>query len=215
MLGVPVGTRRSLEMLLNSDRTRPVDALDVAGRLFFLNASAGLSSFSVSDLRTTEKSYFKLLAYVFAVVRSMRKARTRRFTLTFDDRTVSIDAAELFVDNAGALGMPRYRTSDAQMDDGVAEICYVSKGTFVELVNAVLDVFLVRKERHSLRRIASASSITIDCDERIPVQADGDAVTCTPATIKVVPDAARFVVPVAYAPPTAAIAPLFSTRSPW
>lgn len=195
MLGVPPGARRSLEMLLNSDRTRVVDALEVEGRLFFLNASAGLSSFSISDLRTTEKSYFKLLAYVFAVLRSMRKARTRRFMLTFDGHSVSIDAAEIFVDNAGALGMPRYRTSDAQMDDGLAEICYVGKGTPVELAKAVLDVLLVRKERQSLRRIASAGSITIECGESIPVQADGDAVTQTPTTIRVVPEAVRFVVP--------------------
>jgi diacylglycerol kinase family enzyme len=195
LLGIPLGARRSLELLLGPHRVRNIDALDIAGRLFFLNASAGLSSFSISDLRTEEKTYLKLLAYVATVVRSMRKAKTRRFHLTIDGCPQEVDAAELFVDNAGALWMPRLRTSDAQLDDGRAEICYVNKGTPPELGNAVLDVLLVRKKRLSIRFIASAKTITVDCAEQIPVQADGDAIGSTPVDIRVVPAAASFIVP--------------------
>lgn len=194
MLRIPVTTRRAFELLLSSEHSRPIDALDIGGRLFFLNASAGLSSFSISDLRTIEKSYLKLLAYVLAVARSMRKARTRNFRVTADGEEHFIQAAELFVDNAGALWMPRYRTSDAQLDDGAAQVCYVRKGTHAELLNAVLDVLLVRKKRHSIRHVASAVSISIDCDDIIPVQADGDAIASTPVTISVVSAAARFIV---------------------
>lgn len=195
LLGIPLRTGRALDVLLTSQSSRCVDALAVGNRLFFLNASAGLSSFSITDLRTVEKSYFKLLAYVFAVVRSMRKARTRRFSVTIDGSPLCIEASELFVDNAGALWTPRYRTSDARLDDGRAEVCYVSKATPRELGNAVLDVLLVRKRRASLRRVASAQTVSIDCEESIPVQADGDAVAFTPVDICVVPGAVRFIVP--------------------
>ncbi|MBE9505601.1 MAG: hypothetical protein IMY84_02190 [Chloroflexi bacterium] len=194
MLRIPLATRRAFELLLSSGHSRPIDALDIGGRLFFLNASAGLSSFSISDLRTIEKSYLKLLAYVLAVARSMRKARTRNFRVMIDGEERFIQAAELFVDNAGALWMPRYRTSDAQLDDGTAEVCYVEKGTPLDLLNAVLDVLLVRKKRHSIRHVSSAVSVSIDCDDIIPVQADGDAITSTPVSISVVPAAARFIV---------------------
>ena len=194
MLRIPITTRRAFELLLSSEYSRPVDALDIADRLFFLNASAGLSSFSMSDLRTIEKSYLKLLAYVLAVIRSMRKARTRSFRVTVDGEERFIQAAELFVDNAGALWMPRYRTSDAQLDDGTAEVCYVEKGTPVELLNAVLDVLLVRKRRHSIRHVARGVNVYIDCDDIIPVQADGDAIAFTPVSISVMPAAARFIV---------------------
>jgi len=197
LLGIPLGARRSLEFLLGPHRVRDIDALDISGRLFFLNASAGLSSFSISDLRTEEKTYLKLLAYVVAVVRSMRKAKTRRFHLTIDGCLCEVEAAELFVDNSGALWLPRLRTSNAQLDDGSASVCYVNKGTPPELGNALLDVLLVRKKRHSIRFIASAKSITVDCAERIPVQADGDAIGYTPVDIQVVPAAASFLVPLA------------------
>jgi diacylglycerol kinase family enzyme len=195
LLGIPLGTHRALEMLLTSRQTRRIDALGSGERLFFLNASAGLSSFSISDLRTAEKSYFKLLAYVFAVTRSMRKAKTRRFHVEIDGQPQDIEAAELFIDNAGALWMPRYRTSDARLDDGLAEVCYVQKATPRELGNAVLDVLLVRKHRVALRRVASARVATIDCEEPIPVQADGDAVAFTPVELRVIPAAVCFIVP--------------------
>lgn len=195
LLHIPQGARRSLELLLSSHRTRAADALDINGNLYFLNASVGLSSFSISDLRTVEKSYFKLLAYVFAVIRSMRKAKTRRFTVTADGETFTIDAAEILVDNAGAMWMPRYRTSDAQIDDGKADICYVRKGTPPELGNAILDVLLVRKKRHSIQFITSARAVSLNCAERMPVQADGDAIGYTPVDITVIPKATLFIVP--------------------
>jgi diacylglycerol kinase (ATP) len=195
LLGIPLGARKSLDLLLESDRIRAVDALDIDGRLYFLNASAGLSSFSISDLRTAEKTYLKMLAYVMAVVRSMRKAKVRTFHLSIDGESHTVEAAELFVDNAGALWMPHLRTSDAQLDDGLAEICYVNKGTPPELGNAILDVVLVRKKRHSIRYIGSGREISVDCAEEIPVQADGDAIGQTPVAISVSPAAVTFIVP--------------------
>jgi len=195
LLNIPLGARRSLELLLVSNRVRRIDALEVEGKLYFLNASAGLSSFSIFDLRTEEKSYLKRLAYVLAVIRSMRKAKTRRFTITVDGHETIIEAAELFVDNAGALWMPQLRTSGARLDDGQADVCYVHRGTPPELGNAILDVVLARKRRQSIRFAARVDSVTVDCAERIPVQADGDVIGYTPVNIRVVPAEVRFLVP--------------------
>jgi diacylglycerol kinase family enzyme len=90
--------------------------------------------------------------------------------------------------------MPRVRTSSAQLDDGKADICYVRKAGPVELGKALLDVFLVRKHRQSFRYVASAVNVRIECDEVVPVQADGDTVAMTPVDIAVVPAAAKFIV---------------------
>jgi diacylglycerol kinase (ATP) len=195
LLNIPLGARHSLELLLVSNRVRRIDALEVEGRLYFLNASAGLSSFSISDLRTEEKSYLKRLAYILAVIRSMRKAKTRRFAITIAGEDTVVEAAELFVDNAGALWMPQFRTSSARLDDGKAAVCYVRRGTPPELGNAILDVVLLRKRRQSIRFVASVDSVAVDCAERIPVQADGDVIGYTPVNIRVVPAAVAFLVP--------------------
>ena len=195
MLGIPLSTKRSLELLLGPNRVRAIDAFEIGDRLFFLNASAGFSSFSISALRTEEKTYFKLLAYAFTLLRGMRKVKTWRFRLEVDGSPIDLEAAELFVDNVGALWLPRLRMSDARFDDGEAVICYVPKATMPELANAFLDVLLVRKKRLSLRFLTSAQRLNVDCDERIPVQADGDAIGYTPVTIAVAPAITEFIVP--------------------
>ena len=136
----------------------------------------------------------KLLAYPLAVTRGMRKAKSRQYRVTADGSTTTVEAAELFIDNAGSLLMPRVRTSSARLDDGKADICYVRKADPVELGKALLDVVLVRKNRQSIKQVASAIDVRIECDEVVPVQADGDTVAMTPVSISVVPAAARFIV---------------------
>jgi len=194
LLRIPMFPGRALELILESDCTRAVDAIAVGDRLFFLNASVGLSSFSIAGLKSSEKTYLKLLAYVFAVVRGMRKAKSRKYRVTVDGTCSTIEAAELFVDNAGSLVMPRVRTSSARLDDGKADICYVRKADPVELGKALVDVLLVRRNRQSFRHVASGRDVRIACDEVVPVQADGDPIATTPVDISVVPAATRFIV---------------------
>jgi len=194
LLKIPMLPGRALELILESDSTRAFDAISLGEHLFFLNASVGLSSFSIAGLRSSEKTYLKLLAYVLAVARGMRKARSRRYRVTVDEITTSIEAAELFVDNAGSLVMPRVRTSTARIDDGKAEICYVRKADPVEFGKAILDVLLVRRNRQSFKHVASGSNVRIECEEVVPVQADGDSVSTTPVDISIVPAATRFIV---------------------
>lgn len=57
------------------------------------------------------------------------------------------------------------------------------------------STFCVRKRRAAVRHLASARSVTVDCEEPIPVQADGDAVAFTPVELKVIPSAVCFIVP--------------------
>jgi len=194
LLGIPIDSRKALEVLTSSTRTKTIDGLAIGGRVFFMNASIGLSSYSIQELRTEEKSLLKRAAYILAVLRSMRKAVTRTLYLEIDGKPQQVEAAELFVDNAGALGTPRYRLSDARFDDGKAEVCLVHKGTPAEFFSAMLDVF-VRKNKRAIRWIGSAGQVRVECEQPLPVQADGDAVTETPVTIEVVPAAATFIVP--------------------
>lgn len=194
LLGIPVDCGKALEVLTSSTRTKTIDGLAVGDRLFFMNASVGLSSYSIQELRTEEKSLLKRAAYVLAVLRSMRKAVTRTLYLEIDGVPRQVEAAELFVDNAGALGAPRYRLSDARLDDGKAEVCLVHKGTPAEFLSAMLDL-LVRKNKRAIHWIGSAERVRVECEQPLPVQADGDAVAETPVTVQVVPAAATFIVP--------------------
>jgi YegS/Rv2252/BmrU family lipid kinase len=194
VLGVPLNMEDALNLLVSPTETETIDGLEINGRLYFMNASIGLSSSSIKELRQEQKSSLGIFAYVLAVIRRVAKATPRRFSLEIDGKWQQVEAAEVFIANIGAVGMPRYRLADSQFDDGKLEVCVIHKGTPRELLNALLDL-LVRRRKRSVHCIARAERITVSCEERLPVQADGDVVAETPVTIEVVPRAATFAIP--------------------
>jgi len=194
VLGIPIDIKDALNLLASPTETKTIDGLEINGRLFFMNASIGLSSSSVKEVKQERKSSLGIFAYVLAVIRRVAKATSHRFSLEIDGKLQQVEAAEIFIANIGAVGMPKYRLADSQFDDGKLEVCVIYKNTPRELLNALLDL-LVRKRKRSIHRIARGERITISCEEHLPVQADGDVVEETPVTIEVVPRAATFVVP--------------------
>jgi len=79
------------------------------------------------------------------------------------------------------------------MNDGKLEVSIVHRGSPGEIFNALLDI--LRGGNRTIHCIARAEQITIHCEERLPLQADGDIIGETPITVRVVPSAATFVVP--------------------
>lgn len=192
VLDIPLDIEDALNLLVSSTETKTIDGLQIKGRLFFMNASIGLSSSSVKEVRQEQKSSLGIFAYALAVIRRVVKATPHRFSLEIDGKWQQVKAAEIFIANIGAVGTPHYRLADSQFDDGKLEACVIYKSTPRELLNALLDL-LVRKR--SIHCIARGERITVRCEECLPVQADGDVVEETPVTIEVVPRAATFVVP--------------------
>jgi len=194
VLGIPLNIEDALNLLVSSTETKTIDGLEINGRLFFMNASIGLSSSSVKEVRQEQKSSLGIFAYVLAVIRRLVKATPHRFSLEIDGKWQQVKAAEIFIANIGAVGMPQYRLADSQFDDGKLEVCVIYKSTPRELLNVLLDL-LVRRRKRSIHCIARGERITVGCEECLPVQADGDVVEETPVTIEVAPRAATFVVP--------------------
>lgn len=194
VLGIPLDIEDALNLLVSPTETKTVDGLEINARLYFMNASTGLSASSIEEVRQEQKSSLGILAYVLAVIRRMVKATPRRFSVEIDGKGQQVEAAEIFIANIGAVGMPHYRLANSQFDDGKLEVCVIYKSTPRELLSALLDI-LVRKRKRSIHCIAHGERITIRCEECLPVQADGDVVEQTPVTIEVVPRAATFVVP--------------------
>ena len=73
MLGIPLVAARAFDVARSSPNTTTVDGLAIGDRLFLMNASVGLSSYSVRDVRDEHKAVLRGLAYVLAVLRSLSR----------------------------------------------------------------------------------------------------------------------------------------------
>ncbi len=195
VLGVPLSAKKAIKLAVNSIKTRSVDGMEVNGRIYLLNVSAGLSSISLDRLNEKTKATVGMFSYVIGVAHASLKACPCDYAIEIDGRSICSRAVELHVTNIGVLGMPQYHIHEnSRLDDGKVEVLGLSDVKPTTVVGAVLDVLLRRKKR-AIRLIGEGSEIVIKSAQKQTAQGDGDIIGPTPVTIKVRTKAINFIVP--------------------
>jgi len=195
VLGISLTAGGATKIAVNSQKTLAVDGMEVNGRIYLINVSAGLSSISLDCLKEKEKAIMGMASYIFGVARASFKVSPVDYELAIDGKTCSTRAVEIHVTNTGVLGIPQYRIHDTScLDDGQVEVVELSDLSPITVTDAVLDGF-VRHEKKAIRCLGVGSEITIRSREPQPVQGDGDIIGLTPIQITVRPRAINFIVP--------------------
>jgi diacylglycerol kinase (ATP) len=195
VLGVPMSARKAIKLAASSTSSRTVDGMDVRGRIYLLNVSAGLSSISLDCLNEKTKSTMGMFSYVIGVAKASLKAAPHNFDLVIDGHRSSTRDVELHVTNIGVLGLPRYHIHEtSRIDDGKVEVLALSDLAPTTVIGAILEVILRRRKRRSIRLLGEGSEIVIDSAIKQSAQGDGDIIGPTPITIKVRPRAINFIV---------------------
>ncbi|WP_158513500.1 diacylglycerol/lipid kinase family protein [Dehalogenimonas formicexedens] len=196
VLGVPMSAKKAIRLAVSSGKTKFVDGMDVRGRIYLLNVSAGLSSISLDRLNEKTKSTMGMFSYVIGVARASLKVAPCSFNITIDGRRICSRDVELHVTNLGVLGLPRYHIHEhSLLDDGKVEVLGLSDLAPTTVIGAVLEVILRRRKRRSIRLLGEGSEVVIDSDVKQSVQGDGDIIGPTPVSLKVRSRAINFIVP--------------------
>jgi len=195
ILGIPLKVGKAIEAAASSTKLKSIDGLKVGTRTYFLNVSSGVSSITLEGVKARRKSSFGVMAYAFGITRKLKDIRSRKYTLKIDNSEYQIVAAEIHVTNTGMIATPDYRVyKDSRMDDGRAEILSLCDWSGKEIMGAVLDVF-IRKKNRNIHLLAAGKEIDISCEESVEVQADGDVLGKTPVHVQVIHRANNFIVP--------------------
>ncbi|PPD57346.1 diacylglycerol/lipid kinase family protein [Dehalogenimonas etheniformans] len=196
VLGVNMSAKKAIKLAVSSTKTRTIDGMDVGGRIYLLNVSAGLSPISLDCLNEKTKATVGMFSYVIGVARASLKAVPCDYEITIDGRKVCGREIELHVTNLGVLGLPRYHIHEtSHIDDGKVEVLGLSNLLPTTVIGAVLDVLLRRRKRRAIRFLGEGSEIVISSIAKQSVQGDGDIIGQTPLAIKVRPRAINFIVP--------------------
>jgi len=165
-------------------------------RLFTLMASAGFDAEVVHRVDKWRKAGDSVkrvnrMSYAPKIVRAIQRYGYPRVTLEADGRTVT--GAHVFVFNipqyGGNLGIAKHAdAADAHLDWIVFE-----KAGLMNLANYGLSVLRMRHLGRPDVPHGRAKSIRITADQPVPLQADGDPVGHTPATVEVRPRAVRVI----------------------
>ena len=193
-LGIPAQPEEAVRIIAGG-KTRPIDLGSVNGKLFFNVASVGLSAELARELTSDVKRRFGKLGYALAAMKVLVRARPFRATITDSTGPVRSLTLQVAVGNGRFYGGGNIVASTAQIDDGTLDLYSLE---FLQAWKLLLLFRSFRRGEHiRFRDVRDLRDTHFEIRTRHPrpVNADGEIVSQTPATFRILPKAMEVIVP--------------------
>jgi diacylglycerol kinase family enzyme len=132
-------------------------------------------------------------AYIIAGFRCLRSYSFRRFQVGIDDRT--FNATSCIVANGRRYGGGLVFCPQADMQDGLLDICVIDQKNSLELMRFFFLAWLRRPQKYPWLHFEKARKLSILGSEDILIQTDGEAAGTLPVEISIEPSTFPLVVP--------------------
>ena len=198
ILGQQFGLRPDPQLLhdtINANCRQWIDVGIMNGRHFLIVAGVGFDAEVVRRLVSDRKGHITYVSYFWPLWRTFWQYRFPPIRVTADGEQVFDGRGLVFVGNIAryAIGLKILR--DAVCDDGQLDLCiYPCQWQGTLLYHAAWTTFQkhVERERVVYRQ---CKQITIEADEELPLEIDGDPAGMLPAHFSVMPRRGIFLVP--------------------
>ncbi|MBS1180763.1 MAG: hypothetical protein H6Q99_643 [Proteobacteria bacterium] len=194
-LGLPldmIGAAR----VIAAGRTKVIDVGEVNGKPFFNVASLGMSANLADRLSRETKRRWGRLAYALTATEVLIEARRFGAVIRSDDgEEIAVRSLQIAVGNGRHYGGGMIVEETAEIDDGRLDLYSLE---FEDVWKLPFMALAFRQGRHGLRdevRTMSGAEFEIRTRRPMPVNADGEIVTETPAVFSVRPGAITVFVP--------------------
>ena len=193
-LGIPFGVEGAVAVIA-AGRTRTIDLGEVNGHPYFNVASLGLGVDLTRALTRDAKRRWGPLGYAIAGLRVLNRLRAFRVEIESDGTVQRSRTVHLAVGNGRHYGGGMTVSEDASLDDGRLDIYSLE----VEHAWQVLRLLPALRSGHTKPwteiRTLAAQHIVVRTRRPRSVNADGEIVTRTPASFRVLPSAIRVFAP--------------------
>jgi len=163
---------------------------------YFVNvASCGLTGSAAALVNRGGKPLGATVAYAWAGLRTFAGYRNCRVRVELDGEQVELVSNNVIVANCRYFASGMKILPDAEPDDGMFDVLIwgdVSRG---DLVRNLHRLYRGTHVDHPKARISRARRVTIEPENTLPVETDGETPGTTPATFEIVPQALRLRVP--------------------
>ncbi|MBF0372427.1 MAG: lipid kinase [Alphaproteobacteria bacterium] len=193
-LGVPLSPEEACAVAANG-QPHPIDLGEVNGHYFFNVASLGLTAEVKRHLSHDVKRRWGVAGYALSAMRAVREARGFRAEIHVDGRPAKLRAVQIAVGNGRHYGGGMTIAWDARIDDHHLDLTAIAPRGPAGLVLLIPGLRRGRLEGRSGVLVERGREIHIATDRSMPVSADGDVVTRTPAHFRVIPRALTVMVP--------------------
>jgi diacylglycerol kinase (ATP) len=201
-LAIPLDFADAADVIV-AGHTRKIDLGMVNGHAFFNAASIGLSSELARKIDPETKKRFGRLGYAIAAFRILAGAKRFRAKVLCDEIDRSVTTYQIAIGNGRLYGGGNIVEETAAIDDGSLDLYSLEMRNLWKLA---LMVRAFRTGTHGAWkevRTARCAEFLVETRRPMPVNADGEIVTATPARFRVVPGAVKVFAPSETAAPIA------------
>lgn len=193
-LGIPLEIAAACDVIARQ-YSRIVDIGRVNGVYYFNEASLGLSVTLTRLLTTDAKARFGILAHVMTAFFIMRRMRRFRTYVSADGGPETVlSSAQLTIGNSSNFG-GLLANDEAAIDDRKLDLYSVEFRHWWSYFQAFVDLLQRRYDEAKSVHTVHARRFEVRTRRPMPIEADGEIVTRTPAVFEVVPRAIRVFVP--------------------
>jgi diacylglycerol kinase (ATP) len=159
-------------------------------------ASAGMSGAIARRANDTTKALGGKASYLLATLAVFARWRASEISVSVDDEIRNGRMHDVVVANGRYFGGGMMICPEASPDDGAFDVLLIGDLTKRDLMLTLPKTYRGRHLPHPKATVLRGSTVTIEADEPLPVELDGEQPGTTPVRFEVVRDALRVRVPV-------------------
>lgn len=198
VVGIPDDVEEAAGLIAGG-ATRDVDVGEANGVRFLCIASCGFDS-DANRIANETKRVRGSAVYAYAALRALAAWKPATFTLTMDGERVERTGYSVAAANTSSYGGGMIAAPTAVPDDGLLEVGASGNVSKLRFMRGLGQVFKGEHLETMQVEVWRVPEVHIEADRPFSVYADGDPVAELPATIRVLPQALRVIVPPVSAP---------------
>jgi diacylglycerol kinase (ATP) len=158
-------------------------------------ASVGMSGAVAAKANATTKALGAKTSYLLALGVTFARWKNVQLRVSVDDERREALMEDCIVALGRYLAGGMMITPEARPDDGLFDVLLIGDITKTELVRVMPKIYRGTHLPHPKGELLRGTTVTIDADEPMPIQLDGEQPGTTPTRFKIVPAAIRLRVP--------------------
>lgn len=186
---------QSCDILLRG-KTQRVDVAKIDARYFINIGGAGFDA-EVSNMANIwgKKHFPGYTAYVASILRVLISFSPRELTIALDGSELKLRAWLVAVGNAQYFGGGLWVTPNADVSDGLFDVCVVSATSKLELLKVLPSVFKGEHLNHWAVKVYRASQVAISGPKELVSQADGEIIGTLPVQFSIAEQKLNVILP--------------------
>jgi len=201
--GIPTELDDAVRVALHGV-TREIDAGHVAfrawsgepGDAWFVNvAGVGMSGAVAKRTNESSKAFGGKASYLWSTVAVFARWRNTEVRVQVDAERRSGRMHEVIVANGRFLAGGMKMCPEASPDDGLFDVLVIGDVTKADLVRTLPKIYRGTHLPHPKAELLRGATVSVESDEALPIQLDGEQPGTTPVRFEVVAQALRLRVP--------------------